>query len=165
MTARLHHYVPRFYLKGFTANGQKNDQLFVVDAKTKRTFVTSSRNVAAERDFLLLDVDGLAPDALETQMANFESGVNAALNRIIQSGSFKNQDDRAHIFSLMALLAVRNPLHRERIEHHQEDKAFSAMEKALSSRESWDTLMREVLGYSKFAAESGAHFLRRGSYF
>src|SRR5437763_189414 len=113
MTARLHHYIPRCYLKGFTATRNKDAQLLVVDVSTRKIFVTTSRNVAAEKDFNRLDIPNIPPDALENDMSKFEGELDAALGRVIESQSFQDPEDRATIFNLIALLAVRNPRGRE----------------------------------------------------
>ena len=36
--ARKHHYVPQFYLAGFTATGNKDGQLWVFDKETGRNW-------------------------------------------------------------------------------------------------------------------------------
>lgn len=59
---RRQHFVPQFYLRGFA--GEK-DQLFVVDRPSKKTFRTAPKNVAAERDFNRVEVEGIAPNAVE----------------------------------------------------------------------------------------------------
>jgi hypothetical protein len=45
---KRHHYVPRFYLKGFT--GEK-DQLFAVNRPTGKSFRTGPENVAGKNYF------------------------------------------------------------------------------------------------------------------
>jgi hypothetical protein len=137
-TARRHHYIPRCYLKRF-ANSE--GQLFVLDGSTKRKFTTAIGNVAAEKDFLRLDVPGVAADALENQMSKFEGEVENALARVTASRSFRNPEDRIAIFNLMSLMAVRNPTYREQFQRHNEKKAYAAMEKALATRESWEAIV------------------------
>jgi len=48
--SRRHHFLAQCYLKGF-APDRADAQLFVVDAKEKKSFTTSPLNVANERDF------------------------------------------------------------------------------------------------------------------
>ena len=50
-TARNHHYVPQFYLKGFSDPNLQNEQLHVIDKVDRRHFVTNPRNIASQRDF------------------------------------------------------------------------------------------------------------------
>jgi hypothetical protein len=47
------HYVPQALLRGFLSDESK-EQLFVFDKQTKRSFRSSIRNLAAERDFYTL---------------------------------------------------------------------------------------------------------------
>jgi hypothetical protein len=72
MVARQHHYVSQCYLNGFAADRSK-PKLFVVDAKEMRSFETNPKNIAAERDFHAIDIDGVARDAFENDFSKFES--------------------------------------------------------------------------------------------
>jgi hypothetical protein len=65
VTAKRHHYVPQCYLKGF-AEDRDNPKLFVIDGKEQRSFCTAPANVAAERDFNRIEVDGYPRMALST---------------------------------------------------------------------------------------------------
>lgn len=55
-TARLHHYIPQCYLKGFTHTQNRQAKLFVLDAIKKKSFETIARNIGAERDFNKLEI-------------------------------------------------------------------------------------------------------------
>jgi hypothetical protein len=70
--ARNHHWVPQCYLKGFSKGWSKNSQLHVVDAVAQRQFMTLPRNVASAQDFNRIDIEGVAPDHIETSLAKFE---------------------------------------------------------------------------------------------
>jgi hypothetical protein len=65
-TARLHHYIPQFYLRGFTKSRSKNGKLVVIDAIRNSNYESSVKNIGAERDFNRVDSPGIAPDAPET---------------------------------------------------------------------------------------------------
>jgi hypothetical protein len=112
MTARRHHFVSQCYLNGFVANRDK-PRLFVVDLQTRRTFETSPANVAAERDFHRIDIDGHSPDALENAFSEFEARLDQALRRIVAARSIADPNDRALVFGLIAILAVKNPRLRQ----------------------------------------------------
>jgi hypothetical protein len=71
MVARNHHYISKCYLKGFVNNPDK-PQLYVVDTRKKEPFITSTDNIGARRDFHRIEIEGLAPDALENALAGFE---------------------------------------------------------------------------------------------
>ena len=45
----------------------------MVDSSVKRAFITTPQNVAAERDFNRIDIDGEDPNLIESSYAEFES--------------------------------------------------------------------------------------------
>ena len=136
MIARLHHWVPQFYLKRFCAPSRK---LFVVDAVAEAEFTTSPRNVAAERDFNRVEIADHAPDALEAAMAAVETEMDGAIERIVKAKKFHGENDRGLIFNLMRLLAVRNPRHRETLRDFQTRAAKMMLDVALATPARWDS--------------------------
>jgi Protein of unknown function (DUF4238) len=104
MVARQHHYVSQCYLNGFAADRSK-PKLFVVDAKEMRSFETNPKNIAAERDFHAIDIDGVARDAFENDFSKFESELDQSLRRIIAARSISNDQDRAVLFNFIAMLS------------------------------------------------------------
>jgi hypothetical protein len=139
--ARRHHYVPRFYLRGF-CNG--DGLLFVVDAKTKKEFTTAPENVAAEKDFNRIDIEGVPPDAVEKAFANFEGEVAPALERIAKVGSFKDKNDRLLVLNLITLLAIRNPRKRESIGNFQGELFKKMLALTYQTRERWESQVRQM---------------------
>jgi hypothetical protein len=59
---KMQHYVPQFYLRGFAST---KDQLFVVDRRNKKAYRTGPRNVAGETHFNRIEVESIAPNAVE----------------------------------------------------------------------------------------------------
>lgn len=135
MTARQHHYVPQCYLRGFVRDRDK-PKLFVVDLKEQRTFTTNPKNVAVERDFHAVDVEGLPPDAFENDMSKFETDLDNALKRIVITRSIGNEDDRAYLFNLIGLMATKNPSLREsfRVAHQNTAKIIMDLATATPER-------------------------------
>jgi hypothetical protein len=107
--ARIHHYLPKTYLAGFTDSGKKNGKFFVLDVSSERVFRTSPKNVAAERDFNRVDIEGKAPDAIEQNLSAFENRAAQAIRNVSVTGSFHSGQDFEYILTLIGLLAVRNP--------------------------------------------------------
>src|SRR5271163_3012576 len=134
MIARRHHWVPQCYLKGFAKDPDK-PQLFVIDGKERRTFCTAPANVAAERDFHRIEVEGYAPDALENSFSGFETDLAKALGRIISGRALNDEQDRAYLLNLKALIAIKNPRHRENMRRAQEHTARIIMDLVTSSPE------------------------------
>jgi hypothetical protein len=143
VTARRHHYVPQCYLRGFILDRAK-PQLYVIDGKDQRTFRTAPANVAAERDFHRIEVDGYKPDALESRLSGFESEVSQALDRIIATRSIKNENDRAHLLNLMTLIAIKNPRQRESWRSAQEQLWKRVLDLATATPERWASQIRRA---------------------
>ena len=118
--ARRHHYLPASYLAGFTTYGNKDDQFFVLDFQTGKSFKTSPKNVAVERDFNRVNVDGLAPDAIENALAPFEQEAARAIMTVLESSEFPTGMDYHRILNLLCLMAVRNPSLRNTVNQTRE---------------------------------------------
>jgi Protein of unknown function (DUF4238) len=155
MTARRHHYVPQCYLKGFCRYRNK-PRLFVVDVRQLRTFTTPPANVAAERDFHSVEIDGLPSDAFENAFSKFESGLSQSLERIIATRSIAHETDHANLLNLVAAIAVKNPTHRESFRHFEEQVIKQIMHLATATRERWEDQMRraKAAGYVKADADT-----------
>jgi Protein of unknown function (DUF4238) len=130
MIARRHHYVPRCYLKGFSVARKKSRQVVVFDCKSGKSFATATENIAVEKDFNRVEIEGHPPDVFEKAMSEFESEVASALERTIAAKSIRQVDDRAYLFNLIGLLALRNPGQRERWRDFREQMAKRIMDLA-----------------------------------
>jgi hypothetical protein len=145
MTARKHHHVSQFYLEGFTGPvaGYRRSMLFVIDGKENRSFLASPKDVAFKKDFHRIEVDGYRPDALETAFGHAEGKLSQALKRIINNRSSQDADDRACLFEFMALLAVKNPRHRENFRQFNEE-VTKRINLATATPERWAAEMRRT---------------------
>ena len=54
---RKHHYVPRFYLGGFTDTGEQDGRLTVLDKESGRQWHSSPGDAGCEKDFYMLEVE------------------------------------------------------------------------------------------------------------
>jgi Protein of unknown function (DUF4238) len=113
MVARRHHYVPKCYLNSFSIENDRKKNLLVFDAIDRKHFKTAPDNVALERDFNTIDLEGHPPDAFEKAMASVESDIGPALTRIVGAKSLANENDRTLLLNLIGLLHIRNPRFRE----------------------------------------------------
>ena len=143
MTARQHHYLPQYYLRGFTKKSAKKSKLTVIDIGQNKIFETIPRNVGGVRDFNRIDAEGVDQNTLETALSQFDGEVATALKNIEETKSFEGED-RILILNLIALLAIRSPEMR----NHLEDFEIRVMEKimdvALSKREIWESQLRQM---------------------
>lgn len=75
-TAKLHHYVPQFYLRRFASN---KGRFWVWDKTTDKSFSTTPKAVAAESDFYTLHdfaKMGRDPLTMEKQFSDLEGNVS-----------------------------------------------------------------------------------------
>jgi hypothetical protein len=132
---RRQHFVPQFYLRGFA--GEK-DSLFVVDRPSEKTFRTDPKNVAAERDFNRVDVQGMDPNAVEKALGEFEGKVAPAFERVKATKSLANKEDRDAVMNLICALAIRNPRQRAAINDFIGEIAQRIAELGLETKERWE---------------------------
>lgn len=122
MSARNHHYVSQFYLKGFADLRDKTPQVKVFDLAQGRTFKTTPRNIAAKRDFNRVDIDGEEPDVIERHLSQFEGVASGAFGRIIDAQSISDQRDFDVLLNVLAMFLLRHPSFRKNME-----RAFSEL--------------------------------------
>jgi hypothetical protein len=141
--ARLHHYIPQFYLRGFGRSTSKNSKVTVIDLERERQYETAVKNVGAERDFNRVDVEGVAPDALERAYSGFEDKVAQSVRRIDSTLRFEG-DDRIHVLNLIALMAVRHPQMRTQWTGFHAQLARIIMAQVLATKERWETTKAQM---------------------
>lgn len=133
-TARRHHYIPQWYLAGFTDTGTADGFITVHDLVEDRDFRTRPHGVGVHRDFNRIEVEGYDPDALEQAWSQFEGDASQAVGRIIDAGNLDNGDDLTYLLNLIALLTVRNPRFRG-IQNQFLDRIFRSMGQQIVSSE------------------------------
>lgn len=113
-TAKLHHYVPQGYLRGFAT--EKGRITAVPLDRSRSPFTSSVKNVAAQTHFHT--VDGLdEPDEFEKVLSGVE-GDAIEIIRKFERGEFPlSESDRWKFAFYMALQAVRGPDTRKTMEH------------------------------------------------
>jgi hypothetical protein len=114
--AKLHHYVPQAYLRGFATD---RDRITAVPLDRMRSpFITSVRNVAAQTHFHTIP-DADEPDGFERILSTVE-GAAIEIIRRMEDGEFPlAEEDRSTLSYYLALQAVRGPDTRKTIERLQ----------------------------------------------
>lgn len=147
VVARNHHYVPQGYLAGFTDTGTRDGKLYVFDLWTGSTFWTRPRNVAAERDFNRVEIDGQDPDFLEKGLgALLEDKAALAIRKIAQEQTFTGDDDLTYVINLLCLLVVRNPRARRSLASAKRQAAKLIGEMLVSDKKIWEHHIRKARG-------------------
>jgi len=110
---RKHHYLPQFYLRGFSANGRS---IFQIEKRGGRTYLSSIRDTAAIRDYHELDTGGVEdPTVFEKRLAQVEAQLAEALARAIRC-SITTPETHNLLIQLVALLRVRVPAFKAGVE-------------------------------------------------
>jgi len=131
--ARGHHFVPRCYLNNFAIK----EKIFCVDVKAATHRVVSTKKVAKKRDFNRIESDALPSDALETAYGAFEGELAPVLKALSEGGAI-TEDDFSYILTLVGLLAVRNPRHRDTFSDFQDDVRHQMLAVITSTKERWE---------------------------
>jgi hypothetical protein len=112
MTAQNQHYVPKFILRQFLSDAEK-EQVHVYDKHSDRSFVTSIKNIMAERrfnDFVFEDwivsFEGIA--------TGIETIVSPAYRRVLERGRLDGTpQEKVDLAFLIAFQLLRTKGHRE----------------------------------------------------
>ena len=121
--ARKHHYVPRGQLARFTANGNKDDLLYIMDlAKEREIRQGTPGSVAFENDLYTINIEGMEPDVLEQLIANEIE--NPAYHVFRYMDALKclphiNSPDFEALMRFVAFSHIRNPFVRNTTEESE----------------------------------------------
>lgn len=113
-TAKLHHYVPQGYLRGFAT--EKGRIVALPLDRSRTSFTSSVRNVAAQTHFHT--VDGLEePDEFEKALSGVEGEAISIIGKLEESKFPLSESDRWMFSYYIALQSVRGPDTRKTMEH------------------------------------------------
>jgi hypothetical protein len=138
VTARHHHYLSQFYLRGFTRGRAKKSKLQVIDVARRKRFETIPRNVGGLRDFNRVEAEGIDPNILEKDLSRFEGEAAQALREMDGGATFEGPR-RELILYLIAMIAARSPERREHVREFHERIATRMMSLALATPERWES--------------------------
>ena len=119
---RKHHYLPQFYLRGFSENGT---HLYQIEKRTGKSFGASIGDTAAIRDFHKLDFDGCPdPEALEKFVSKVEALIAPALDTVLADEKLTSKTRNA-MDCLVSMLMARVPATRDMMEESVRESAKS----------------------------------------
>lgn len=161
--------MPVSYLKRFTDSGTEKGKLYVFDLDSGRSFLSKPNNIAVERDFNRIDIDGYPLDYVEQLFSSMESDANSAISTIENSKEFPSDKDYSAILHLICLTAVRNPFFRKHFNNTKEH-TIRLISDALASDE--QLLRRKLIELQKseldfigdFSVDEIKEFLNSGEY-
>ena len=133
---RKHHFVPSFYLAGFTDSGGKDGKLFVLDQQRLATWPGTPLTVGYEKDFHKIEP---GPDgdelAFEKKLADMEGKWSLALQAIIRCRHLNEDDSFGYLMQFVAFMAVRVPRVRKLISNFIDAGTKAGMRAKLASSE------------------------------
>lgn len=109
VNAKIQHYVPQYYLRGFV---NERRQLYVVDRSRAKFFRVPTNKVGGQLHFNLIAITGVNPFAVEEALSDLESRVAPVLDRVIAICSLGDESERSTILNLIASVTLRNPKQR-----------------------------------------------------
>lgn len=165
-----HHFIPQFYLRGFSdAVDKRKSQVFVFDQSTKKSFRTLVRNIGARRNFFRIDVEGFDPNHVEDGMAEVEGVIAPLLDEVIATKSFPSDEHFSSVMLLMGNVAVRNPRFRSMIEDLHIKLANGMMRMTIQDKVRYHDSVREAREQGApirddISYEDMKSFIERGEY-
>lgn len=120
MTARRHHYVPRFLLSGFTESGSAGGKLHVLKLDDGRGWESTPEKSAHQRDYYRIEAPGLPPDAFEADLAKIEARAAEVIRDTVTSLEPPSGDALRALVEFLAIMASRTP---PNIDHHAKQEA------------------------------------------
>jgi len=167
MNAQNQHYVPRFILRHFLANDQK-EQVAVYDKHTDRTFTTAIKNIMAERRFHDFTFEDWTV-SYENIVSRVEEVVLPTYSRVVAEGRLRRtNEEKANLALLIAFQFMRTKSHRNIAQELEGEirKKVEGMGGRMEDLEGWkpsteddikrehlQDLQRNVGRYAKIIAE------------
>jgi hypothetical protein len=105
---RKHHYIPQFYLAGFTKSDSKDGKLYVLDKEKRKTWTSTPKGTAHKRDFHSIEpAPGIDPMAVEKGLSQLEGQWSAALATVIDKKILPEDESFGDLMMFVAFMAVR----------------------------------------------------------
>jgi len=143
-----HHYVPQFYLAGFTQAGLKNAEFHVLDQSLKKNWRSTPKGSGFKENFYRIKNSSDGDEmAIEKKLADLEGSWASVLRDTIQSGKLPTGEAFEELMMFVAFLAARVPGIRDNIAASMND-VFKSMIQLWCSSEQEKTSLRQTLNSS-----------------
>jgi hypothetical protein len=110
---RKHHYLPQFYLRGFSADERS---IYQIEKLTGRHYGCQIKDTAAVRDFHEIDLDGIQdPHILEKSLAQVEAQLAEDLRSFLTEG-ISNAQALSGVVDLLSQLRMSIPAFKQHID-------------------------------------------------
>lgn len=140
---RKHHYVPQFYLSGFTAE-PGSSRLYVLDKEARRSYPSRINDAACERDFYIVEVEDEGdPFAVEKFFSTIEASGAEALRFITEHRTVPDGELYRKFIAFLAVMTIRGPGVIDMIEKPFAQIIKNVLWYATSSKEAFERFMAD----------------------
>lgn len=141
---KLHHYLPRFYLKLFS--NREDDQIYQYKIKDKSYGLVHPNVIAAENYLYALQEDGYPVD---TSIEDFFSGIDGNTSRIFKKiitnpGCRLNVDDQSMLISFLAFMHLRVPDRINSYGQIAKDQTYADLLKLIENKTKFEEITNEL---------------------
>lgn len=142
---RKHHYVPKFYLAGFTASGSKDDYLYVLDQTVPKQFRAKPSKLAHQRDFYVIEThDEQERIAIEKLFGKVEDLAAPVIKQITINNRLPSINDMIKLLHFVALMAMRVPAAIYTLNLPFEIACKMKLRQIVQNRKVWDNIIAQV---------------------
>jgi hypothetical protein len=113
---RHHHYVPTFYLAGFTGDETGDGAFYVIDLQKKTQRRSTPKRTAHRHDFHRVDLGPTQdPMVIERKLAELEGEWSRVVNDLIRQPTLPCGEALCDLLAFVAFMAVRVPRIRDEV--------------------------------------------------
>lgn len=157
---RRHHVVPRLLLQNFTETGREDGYLHVFDLKRSQHRRQRPKEVAHERDFYRVDIDGKDAFGFEKALALLEERTAPVVRGMIETWELPEAKDLVVLLEFAAYLGVRVPKVRKRMLAEAERLAKEHLREASASPEAYEAYRERAREKGRDLPDIGLEKLR-----
>lgn len=144
--SRNHHYIPQFYLRGFTVPNGKKNQLHVIDKIEGKHYLHNPRKVGVKRDFNSVSIPGHTTDEAEKLLSQIDAESAMVLKHVKDTSTLPKGSDMPKLFYFLAMLHGHNLHVRNSFSNSESEIIKQILRLLVSSRERYESKMKQVYG-------------------
>src|SRR6266542_4232172 len=113
------HYIPKFYLNGFTTGGTDTSYFFFLDKGRRKQWESTPNNAAKEWDMYAIDPPRPDMDrqVVEKKLGELETTFAEVLRQTIADRRLPTSDEQWNVLmNFIALMFVRTPFFRNKLD-------------------------------------------------
>lgn len=140
---RKHHYVPNFYLAGFTKSESDNGELYVLDQAQRRQWKSTPANTARQTDYYAINAKpGSDEMVVEKLLGDIEGKCSVVIKWLIEHRKLPDGQDLDVLLNFVALMAVRVPAIRNTISNFTDEVLKALSRTMVASEHGWKQFMQ-----------------------